>query len=131
MKRKLLAGLFAAASSLLLAGLSFAHHSGTWADNDHPVTLQGTVTEYTFTNPHVILTLAVKDPAGSVEKWKVEFNSPQSLRRSGINAATIKPGDEVTINGAPAKDGRKMISSMGNRKLAVNGKEIDITRGAD
>jgi hypothetical protein len=106
-----------------------AHHSGSWADSQNPKTVTGTVTEFTFTNPHVLMTVAVKTPAGDVEKWIVEFNSPQSLRRSGVNAATIKPGDEVTISGSPAKDGRKMMASMGNRKFTINGKEIDLRRG--
>ena len=126
MKRKL--------ACLILGFMMFsatlsAHHSGSWADSQNPITVTGTVTEFTFTNPHVLMTVAVKTQTGEVEKWIVEFNSPQSLRRSGVSAATIKPGDEVVISGAPAKDGRKMMASMGNRKFTLNGKEIDLRRG--
>jgi Family of unknown function (DUF6152) len=107
----------------------FAHHSGTWADSDHPITLTGTVTDFSFTNPHVLMTLAVKGQGGNVEKWIIEFNSPQSVRRSGLTATTIKAGDEIVISGSPAKDGRKLMSSMGSRKFTINGQEFDLKRG--
>ena len=126
MKQKL-AGLIA--GFVMISSPLSAHHSGSWADSQNPRTVTGTVTEFTFTNPHVLMTVAVKTQAGDVEKWIVEFNSPQSLRRSGVNASTIKPGDEVVISGSPAKDGRKMMASMGNRKFTINGKEIDLRRG--
>ena len=128
MKGKL-AGLIV--SLVMVSSASFAHHTGTWADNEHPLTLTGTVTEFTFTNPHVLMTLAVKGQADSVEKWVVEFNSPQSVRRSGLTAVTIKPGDQVVISGSPAKDGRKFMSSMGSRKFSINGKEFDLRRGGN
>src|SRR5688572_32342032 len=85
MKRTFAGFLFSVA---LLSSALFAHHSGSWADSEHPITLTGTVTEFTFTNPHVLMTLAVKGQNGAVDKWVVEFNSPQSVRRSGLNAVT-------------------------------------------
>ena len=122
-----LAGLIL--SFVMVSSALSAHHSGTWADSQNPVTLTGTVTEFTYTNPHVLMTLAVKGQTGDVEKWVVEFNSPQSLRRSGLTATTIKPGDQIVISGSPAKDGRKMIASMGSRKFSINGQEFDLRRG--
>ena len=128
MKSTLLAGLFVVVSFLMVSGLLFAHHSSTWADAEHPLTLTGTVTEWSYMNPHVRMALAVKDKDGNVEQWTVEFNSPQSLRRSGWSIASVKPGDEVTLTGSPSKDGRKLLGHQGNRKVLVNGQELTLQR---
>ncbi len=37
------------------------------------VTVAGTVKEFRFVNPHAMLVMDVKDEAGNVVKWTVEF----------------------------------------------------------
>jgi hypothetical protein len=114
--------------SLFVSGSLFAHHASSWADNRNPKTITGTVVEWSFINPHVTMTLAVKAADGSAENWTVEFNSPQSLGRSGWTISTVKAGDEVTLTGGPSKDGRKLMAHQGNRKVTINGKEISLSR---
>lgn len=128
MKGKLLAGLFVTSSFLMGSGPLFAHHASTWADTEHPRTLTGTVMEWNWINPHVRMVLAVKDEAGNVEPWTIEFNSPQSLRRSGMTISSVKAGDEVTLTGSPSKDGRKYMAHQGSRKVLVNGQELSLQR---
>ena len=84
--------------------------------------------EWSFINPHITMLLAVKGEAGNTENWTIEFNSPQSLQRSGWTISTVKPGDEVTLTGAPSKDGRKLMAHQGNHKVLINGKELSLTR---
>ena len=84
--------------------------------------------EWNFINPHVTMIVAVKAEDGTSENWTVEFNSPQSLGRSGWTISTVKPGDEVILTGGPSKDGRKLMAHQGNRKVTINGKEISLSR---
>src|ERR1022692_40416 len=108
---------------LVLAAPSSAHHGTAVYDTKHPVTLSGTVTEYRFSNPHVILFFDAKDANGNIEKWAAEIGAPNNLNRSvGWTSKTIKVGDAVMITGNPSRNGEKaMISSP--EKMVVNGKK--------
>ena len=110
MKRKLLVPLLLAAAFLLVSGSMLAHHSATIYDRDHIVTLTGTVTEFSFVNPHVEIHFDVIDGNGNTEHWIAESGPPNKLYRAGWNAKTLKPGDRITVTGAPLKDGRKLLS---------------------
>lgn len=94
-------------SVAFVAGLpAFAHHSfAVHFVGDRVVTVQGTVTAYSFRNPHGVIELAVEGGGGAEEAWKIETNSPNILRRRGWSEASIKAGDAVTIEGYPARDG--------------------------
>jgi hypothetical protein len=86
-----------------------AHHSSSSYDMEHPVNMKGAVTKVEWTNPHVFIFLNVKDEMGSVEEWRVEGNSPNMLTRVGWKSDMIKPGDELLVNGAAAKNGAKVM----------------------
>jgi len=76
---------------------------------EHPVNLKGVVTNMEWGNPHVFIYMDVKDDSGAVEPWRVEGNSPNMLVRSGWKKEMIKTGDLLTVNGAPAKNGSKVL----------------------
>jgi len=82
-----------------------AHHGWAEFDMNSEVTLQGTVTDFHFTNPHCVVDFDVKDEKGQVRKWQGEFYSPLELGHRGWTAATLQPGDKVAIAGHPAKNG--------------------------
>ena len=91
-------------------------------------TVTGTVTNFEFANPHVIISMDVKDPStGKIEKWQGELTSPNHLARVGWTKSTFKPGDEVTMSGAALKDGG---SAMAIRKIMKNGEQVS-TGGGD
>lgn len=102
-----------AAAVLLLAVLvpaAQAHHSfAVHFVADELVELKGTVTSFRFTNPHGVVTFDVTKEDGSVEEWRAETNSPNSLRRRGWTRDSIKVGDEVTILGFPTRDGSPYV----------------------
>lgn len=83
-----------------------AHHSAAMFDHMKTVTLQGTVKEFQYTNPHSWLMVTVADTAGQSVEWGFEAEGPSSLLRVGIKAQTFQPGDKVTIVANPMKDGR-------------------------
>jgi Family of unknown function (DUF6152) len=109
MKSKVLILPAVALGLLMVSGLIFAHHGSAMYDMTKPVSVKGTVTDFEFTNPHSGIHLDVKDGQGHVEKWFVETDSPNNLARSGWNRNSLKPGDQVTIIGNPAKDGSKVL----------------------
>ena len=86
-----------------------AHHSSSSYDMEHPLNMKGVVSKVEWTNPHVFIFLNVKDEMGSVEEWRVEGNSPNMLTRVGWKSDMIKPGDELLVNGAAAKNGAKVM----------------------
>ncbi len=110
MKSKLFPALLAGAGLLIVSGSMFAHHSAAIYDRDHVVTLTGTVTEFVFANPHVEIHFDAKDEKGNLEPWVAESGPPNKLYRAGWTAKTLKPGDQITVTGAPLRDGRKLLS---------------------
>ncbi len=101
----------------------FAHHSGSAFDLEHPVTLKGTVADFVWSNPHVFISLDAKDDKGNVEQWRVEGNSPNMLARAGWKKEMIKAGDLLSVTGAPAKNGRKILRLVS--VMLANGQEFD------
>jgi hypothetical protein len=94
-------------SFFLISVPLLAHHGASEYDMTKIVTLSGTVKELQFVNPHSLLTFTVKDDAGKVMEWQGELPSPNLLSRRGWSRSTLKPGDQVTVIGSPAKNGEK------------------------
>jgi hypothetical protein len=92
---------------LLLAPLAaIAHHSfAAEFDSSKPVTLNGPVIKVEWTNPHIWIHMENKDAAGATVKWQCEMGSPNTLTRQGWSRDSLKPGDQIKINGTRAKDG--------------------------
>lgn len=99
--------LLAAVGTACLVGLAHAHHSRGNFDLDDVIELHGTVTEYTWRNPHTFVTLDVENDAGEVEEWLLELNSIAVLTGTGWTRDTIQVGDRVTVFGNPDNDRSK------------------------
>lgn len=99
----LLAALVCAA---MVSAPIFAHHGEANYDTDKMVSVKGTITQFDFINPHVLITLDVKNDKGEIEKWTGEARSPAMLSRyGGWDKNTIKVGDVITIYGHRTKNG--------------------------
>jgi len=85
------------------AGAASAHHSVAGFDNKKEVVLKGTVVQFIWRNPHVLLLWDVKDENGKVTQWSGEMNSPTSMIQVGMNRESLKPGDEVLVTINPSK----------------------------
>jgi hypothetical protein len=94
--------------TLLLLGLClaplWAHHSMAGFDRTQTITLEGTVKEFSWANPHSWIELEVTE-GGKTVLWNFEMTAPAFLARAGWKRTTIKPGDRVTIVGNPLKSG--------------------------
>jgi hypothetical protein len=92
--------------TLLVACASIlAHHGNAAYDEQHPITINGNVTEFVWSNPHCQIYLDVKDQKGNVVSWSVESQSPGILRRNGWTRDSVKSGDHVAVTLVPAKSG--------------------------
>jgi len=93
----------------LAAAVSFvqAHHSAAMFDMSKTFTVQGTVKEFQYTNPHSWLQVLVMSPDGKTTvEWGFETEGPSTLLRVGIKSKTFQPGDKVTIVAHPMRDGK-------------------------
>lgn len=99
-------GLLAGAGILSAAAPAFAHHAfAAEFDAEQPIEIKGVVTKFKLVNPHSWLYLDVKDAAGNVTNWGVEFSAPNALSQRGLAKADIQPGDEIQIKGYRSKNG--------------------------
>lgn len=83
----------------------FAHHGNASYDFEKTVTLKGTVTQWLWSNPHCLLKFDVTDEKGTVQHWITEASSPVDMLRIGWTSNALKPGDEITIDVMPSKNG--------------------------
>ena len=99
-----------------------AHHGTAAFDMVGVTTIKGTVTKFEWSNPHAYIYIQAKDDKGAVVEWTAEMASLGMLSRVNWKRDTVKPGDEITIYGNRAKDGRTV---MRLDKIAfANGQEL-------
>ena len=92
---------------VLTASAALAHHSFAMFDQSTTITLEGSVKEFRWTNPHVFSEMLVKNDGGAEEQWSIEMTSPEHLARAGWRPATLKPGDAITLSIHPMREGIK------------------------
>jgi hypothetical protein len=84
-----------------------AHHGTSLYDMEKEIVLTGTVTEWSWRNPHTWLTLQVPAPQGGVEEWSIESAPPAYMARQGWSATTFKSGEKIAITISLLKAGPK------------------------
>ena len=100
---------------------AFAHHgfAGRY-DEAKPVTVQATVVEFQFTNPHSVIVFDAKDASGKIERWQAELGGASALRRAdGWTQDTLKAGDKLTIIGPQAKNGAPDMNLSHESKIIM------------
>jgi len=103
MKFKALAAGIAIA---IVTSPAVAHHSFAMFDATKTMTLQGTIKEFHWTNPHSWIFLMVADAEGQPQEWAIELGSPGGLVRQGWVPKTLTPGMNVKVVIRPLKDGK-------------------------
>jgi hypothetical protein len=99
--------ILSAGVGLLLATLPvLAHHSfAAEFDVSKPITLKGKFVRMDWVNPHSHILLDVTDADGKVTTWSFEALPPNVLYRQGWRKDSLKPGEEIEVEGFQAKDG--------------------------
>ena len=84
---------------------AFSHHSNVAFEVTKVVTITGVVKEFQWRNPHTWVILTVDDGKGKKVDWSVEGRAPGVLLRAGWTKNSILPGETITVDMSPAKDG--------------------------
>jgi hypothetical protein len=90
--------------TLVVPGFASAHHSATIFDRQSVVAFQGTVTGFTWANPHVYIHVETRDSGGEVVEWEIETDATPILTRSGWTRDSFVPGERVTVRANPDKN---------------------------
>ena len=87
--------LAAAAGLLLLTALpAAAHHGWSGYDSSKLVTLEGTVQEISYSNPHVHLILSADG-----KTWEIVLAPPSRMQRRGLPEGSIQVEQAVAVEG--------------------------------
>jgi hypothetical protein len=97
-------GLFALAVAVL-PPIALAHHSFAMFDATKTLTVQGTVKDFQWGNPHTWLDVLVLDQDGTAKPLSLELNGVSGLVRHGWKPGTLQPGDKVEVAYHPIRDG--------------------------
>ena len=100
----------------------FAHHGTASYDSTKTLTVTGTVTDYVWSNPHVLLKVDAKDDSGNIAHWVIETQNPVTQQSHGWTKNTFKPGDEVVVDVTPAANNKPV--GIFKDRIIINGKQF-------
>src|SRR5437016_2926845 len=92
------------AAATAIASPAFGHHSFAMYDREKTLTVSGTVKEFTWASPHVLIRVLAGGGRDSMT-WFIEGASPTVLSRGGWTGSSLKPGDKVSLGIHPSKNG--------------------------
>jgi Family of unknown function (DUF6152) len=128
-------GILGAAAVFAIWGTAAAaHHSAIQFDFTKSVAVTGVVMKFQAINPHMRLTLHVKDAKGERD-IEFEGHSTNNMYRAGYRDKMIQVGDTITVNIAPMKNGSdggfvtSAVTAKGVRFGAVSRAELAREQG--
>lgn len=127
LKKNVLPGILGA-TVLLLAGFAAAHH-GRAAYGSDVVTLEATVTDFRFVNPHVQVYFDVTSEAGELQHWQGELTAPNRLARAGWSKSSLEAGDQIRVSGPQARNGGHSI--VITELIMPNGESMPLRESLD
>ena len=95
--------------ALVLAAAPLSAHHRWPVDRSALVTVHGTVLDFTWENPHPMITLEVQNDDGVTEEWMIGGPALNRMEANGCTPATVNPGDVITGVGYQFSDGQKII----------------------
>jgi Family of unknown function (DUF6152) len=109
---------------------AFAHHSFA-ADyyEAQNITVDGRITAFLYRNPHTFVEIESTDASGVATKWIAEWYGAGRLSRIGVNADTFKPGDKITMTGAPSRDSKQHRMHLKTLERPSDGLKFDRSAG--
>ncbi|MGC4028727.1 MAG: DUF6152 family protein [Steroidobacteraceae bacterium] len=108
-RRRIRLTVAAAAFGLAGLGTTLAHHSQSQFETVKVVSIEGTFTAISWSNPHTLFFLNARpaDAANAtLQHWEVEGPGPRGLENAGWTKGMSKVGDKVVITGRPRRDGK-------------------------
>jgi hypothetical protein len=84
---------------------AYAHHSfAAFYNEDQTVSIDGTIVELEYRNPHAWVRVDARDNDGKMQRIGAEWANPGRLAQQGILHDTLKPGDHVIVTGSPSRN---------------------------
>ena len=104
MKRMVLASL-GVGIVLTLGGVQASAHHAATATYLHgkSVTVEGTLKEFLWRNPHSFMKVEAPDDKGVTQLWLIEGAAPTQLAEGGVTRNSLRPGDHVIVTGMPGR----------------------------
>jgi Family of unknown function (DUF6152) len=94
-------------AAIFQATPALAHHSNVAFEVTKVVTIKGVVKAFEWRNPHTWIILTIDDGKGGKVDWGIEGRAPGVLLRAGWTKNSLQPGEMITVDMSPAKDGSK------------------------
>ena len=120
----------AGALALVVAGgvasqAALAHHSFAMFDLQRQVTINGTVKQFQWTNPHAYIQLVAKDANGRDVEWSMELGAPMYLYARGWRPRTLRAGMDIKVTLNPLRNGRpggvvRDVTTADGRAIGTN-----------
>ncbi len=94
-------------ATVAVAGPASGHHSASIFNTDSVVAFEGTVSRFSWTNPHVYIYVETRNDAGGIVEWEIETDATPILTRSGWTSDSFVSGDQVTVRANPDRNLRR------------------------
>jgi len=94
--------------AMAAAVVASGHHGYAEYDRNALVSLEGTVQQVMWGNPHVVITLQTE----SQGTYTVEWRAMLQLSRDGVSANPFKTGDRLIVTGCVNKNPEKHILTL-------------------
>jgi hypothetical protein len=92
-------------AAVLAAGRVTAHHSfAATYFVDKEITVEGTLTQFMYRNPHSFVKMIAPDSKGQLQTWSIEWGGGAQLSQAHVTRFTLRPGDKVIVTGNPGRD---------------------------
>jgi uncharacterized protein DUF6152 len=104
--KRILFILLAVAAASATGGRAYAHHSfAATYFVDQEITVEGTLTQFMYRNPHSFVKIEAPDPkGGEMQTWSIEWGGGAQLSQAHVTRDTLRPGDHVIVTGNPGRD---------------------------
>ena len=111
--------ILSAALAVALAPAALAAHHGWSSYNEkQPLTVDGTITESTYANPHGTARLQTAD-----KTWEVVLAPPSRMEARGLTQAMLAKGTKARVLGYQHK---KNANEMRAERITIDGKPVEL-----
>jgi Family of unknown function (DUF6152) len=91
-------------AAVLTASTVSAHHSfAATYETGKSITLEGSIVQFVYRNPHSFVHIDAPDASGVSQRWAVEWGGTTQLAQAGVKRDSLKVGDKVVISGRPSR----------------------------
>jgi len=113
--------LSAAALSLVLGGVALAHHGWTGYDEQKPLTLTGTIRDFSYDNPHA--TVRLQETGEKGKTWMAVLAPPSRMETRGLQRDALKAGVTATVVGYPSRTNPDELRA---ERITIDGKTTEL-----